>query len=211
MSEKDNPGFTPQNKGMMEQVQATPTPVEEVLKEGQGRYELMDALNEVPPTPEELHPDDPAGTKEEKEEKEEEESPNPQAIQIGRVVTYRSRTGNYDVPAIVNCTVNTIYQPGVELGYVPPISKTDNVHLTVLTPGRPGMRVTGSETHAFDMSLSTGLCVECGKAQTEHVLENFVVKSPYPVSENVAGCYQEWDIPYDPKGGPGTWRWPSRV
>lgn len=25
------------------------------------------------------------------------------------------------------------------------------------------------------------------------------------------GRYQEFDVPYDPDEGPGTWRWPPRV
>ena len=34
-------------------------------------------------------------------------------VSIGRVVEYRSRTGNYSVPAVVNCCTSSIYQPGV--------------------------------------------------------------------------------------------------
>lgn len=109
---------------------------------------------------------------------------------IGRIVIYRSRTGNYDVPAIVNCTTETIYQPGVDAGHVPPLSSPDHVHLTVLTPGKPGLRQTA---------------------------DDFKVESPHGRGENVAGCYQEWDVPFeDPIGGgeqpaPGSWRWPERV
>jgi hypothetical protein len=113
-----------------------------------------------------------------------------QSISIGRIVSYRSRTGNYTVPAIVNCTHDSIYQPGVEAGFVPPLSGLNCVHLTVFTPGMPGMRT---------------------EAGTQPGAEAFVVTSPYPVSENVSGCYQEWDIDYDPNGGPGTWSWPSRT
>jgi hypothetical protein len=118
--------------------------------------------------------------------------PSPQKVSIGRVVVYRSRTGNYSVPAIVNCTLDSIYQPGVEAGFVPALTKADNVHLTVFSPGRPGMRVTQEETPGA---------------------EAFVVQPTHgmPISENVAGCYQEWDIPYDEAGSPGTWMWPPRV
>jgi hypothetical protein len=105
-------------------------------------------------------------------------------LAIGRIVEYRSRTGNYSVPAMVNCTTDSIYQPGVEAGHVPALQTTDRVHLTVFTPGRPGMR---------------------GEA------DNFVVAPDEEVSENLNGCYQEWNIPYDPDGGPGTWKWPTRV
>jgi hypothetical protein len=112
------------------------------------------------------------------------------SVSICRMVEYRSRTGNYSVPAVVNCCVDSIYQPGVEAGFVPPLSSLENVHLTVFSPGRPGMRMTAGETPSSDA---------------------FLVASQYPVSENVSGCYQEWDIPYDSEGGPGTWRWPTRV
>lgn len=101
-----------------------------------------------------------------------------------RMVVYRSRTGDYEVPAVVNCTHDSIHPKGVELGHVPPLTEPGNVHLTVFTPGKPGKR---------------------------RGAKDFKVTSPHPVSENVAGSYQEWDIPYDPEGGPGTWRWPARV
>lgn len=102
---------------------------------------------------------------------------------LGRIVIYRSRTGAYDVPAIVNCTPESIYPPGVEGGFVPALTGEDHVHLTVLTPGKPGMRASA---------------------------DDFLAKPPGAISENVAGCYQEWDIPHDPAGAPGTWRWPAR-
>lgn len=112
---------------------------------------------------------------------------------ICRMVEYRSRTGNYSVPAVINCCVDSIYQPGVEHGFVPPLSGNDHVHLTVFSPGRPGMRM------------------DTGNDNPQDFAENFVVKSKYPVSENVSGCYQEWDIPFDMGRSPGTWCWPERV
>lgn len=121
---------------------------------------------------------------------------------IGRIVTYRSRTGDYDVPAIVTATTDTLNRKGVEAGYVPDLSSKEHVHLTVLTPGQPGLRKAG-----------------------EH--DDFKVVSEHPVSENVAGCYQEWDIPQweaphvlgsidgpplpPVEPNPGTWRWPELV
>jgi hypothetical protein len=111
---------------------------------------------------------------------------------IGRVVIYRSRTGDYDVPAIVTATVETLNQKGVELGHVPPLSGPDHVHLTCLTPGKPGLR---------------------------RGAEDFKTHSEHGVSENVAGTYQEWDIGPTPREqgevrsepAPGTWRWPEIV
>ena len=106
---------------------------------------------------------------------------------IGRIVIYRSRTGDYDVPAIVTATTDTLNPKGVEAGHIPPLTSPSHVHLTVFTAGKPGLRQGA---------------------------EDFKVTSEQPVSENVAGCYQEWDIPEDATRDaevpPGTWRWPTR-
>lgn len=83
------------------------------------------------------------------------------------------------MPAIITCTTDSIFEPGVEAGHVPALSSDTHVHLTCFTSGKPGMRREG----LGDATLS----------------------------ENVAGCYQEWDRAFDPEGGPGTWRWPTRV
>lgn len=120
---------------------------------------------------------------------------------IGRIVTYRSRTGRYDVPAVVTATQDTLDPAGVEAherssgrSGVPSLSSPNHVHLTVFTPGLPGQRAD-----ALD----------------------FEVESSFGRSENVAGCYQEWDIPLagsssdaadiEDEPAPGTWRWPERV
>lgn len=105
---------------------------------------------------------------------------------IGRIVVYRSRTGDYSVPAIITATTATLNAKGVELGHVPALSSDDHVHLTVFTPGRPGMR---------------------------RGAQDFLVESEHARSENVAGCYQEWDIPHNEFPAddvPGTWSWPHR-
>jgi len=121
------------------------------------------------------------------------EWPHMQRPTIGRIVIYRSRTGDYDVPAVVNCTQETLSPKGVEAGHVPDLTSDTHVHLTVLTPGQQGLREQA---------------------------EDFKVESPHGRSENQGGCYQEWDIPLDlptPAQGeewdpqPGTWRWPERV
>jgi hypothetical protein len=108
---------------------------------------------------------------------------------ICRIVVYRSRTGDYSVPAMVNCTTETLSPKGVEAGHVPALSSDEHVHLTVFTPGKPGMR---------------------------RGADNFVAPSEHPISENVAGCYQEWDIPFDSntpdqEQEAGTWRWPDHM
>lgn len=114
---------------------------------------------------------------------------------IGRIVIYRSRTGDYDCPAIVTATAETLNPKGVELGHIPALSSDEHIHLTVFTAGKPGLRRGAGD---------------------------FKVESEHGRSENVAGCYQEWDIPhceppeipYDAGAEalkPGTWRWPVRV
>lgn len=108
---------------------------------------------------------------------------------IGRIVIFRSRTGDYDVPAIVTATVDTLNRKGVEAGHIPDLSGNMCVHLTCFTAGKPGKR---------------------GDAK------DFKVESEHPISENVAGCYQEWDIGMDDYMSdaeplPGSWRWPERV
>lgn len=102
---------------------------------------------------------------------------------LGMDVLYRSRTGDYDVPAKITANVHTLNPKGVKLGHIPELSGDKHVHLTVFTPGKPGKRRDA---------------------------EDFKVESEHGRSENVAGCYQEWDIPYG--GGdaeevpPGSWR-----
>jgi hypothetical protein len=63
---------------------------------------------------------------------------------IGRIVTYRSKTGDYDVPAVVNCTVDTLSPKGVEPGHVPALSSDQHVHLTLFTPGKQGTARPGN-------------------------------------------------------------------
>lgn len=111
----------------------------------------------------------------------------PAGLAIGRIVIYRSRTGDYDVPAIVTATVDTLNPKGVELGHIPDLSGNNCVHLTCFTAGKPGKRRDA---------------------------EDFKEESPHPRSENVAGCYQEWDIgeaTSEENPEPGSWRWPVRV
>lgn len=121
----------------------------------------------------------------------------PQKPTLGRVVIFRSRTGSYDVPAMITATTETLAPAGVgafvdsggQRG-VPPLTGVDRVHLTVFTPGLPGQRA------------------EAGDFLNEPVIR----------SENLAGCYQEWDVPLDGsedrpvevvgEPSPGTWRWP---
>lgn len=112
---------------------------------------------------------------------------------IGRIVLYRSRTGNYTAPAIVTATHRSLNPKGVDAGAIPPLTGDDHLHLQVLTPGTPGKRIGAGD---------------------------FVDGSDRPVAENVSGTYTEWDVPfagaeqtedYDRDEFPaGTWAWPAR-
>jgi len=114
---------------------------------------------------------------------------------IGRIVIYRSKTGDYDIPAIVTATTETLNPKGVEEGKIPDLSSNEHVHLTVFTPGTPDPMLNLQE-----------------EASRE------------PRSQNVAGTYQEWNIrrnkaapensvdgPVPGEPEPGTWRWPTKV
>lgn len=129
---------------------------------------------------------------------------------IGRVVTYRSRTGRYDVPAIITATTETLDPQGVALYHetqgakgVPPLDSPEHVHLTVLTPGIPGFRAEGL---AGEGDSPLEVRDQSGRA------------APMGYGENAGGSYQEWNVPLN--GGEsspvavvgtpnaGTWRWP---
>jgi hypothetical protein len=104
-------------------------------------------------------------------------------VTIGRIVIYRSRTGNYDVPAIVTATISTLYPPNVEKGFIEDLDDDMHVHLSCFTPGQPGRR-----HDAPDFKREDGV-----------------------IAENTGGIYQEWNVAYDPEGAPGSWRWPERA
>jgi hypothetical protein len=105
---------------------------------------------------------------------------------ICRMVVYRSKTGAYDVPAVINCTIDTISEEGVRLGHVPPLTSDVHVHLTVFTPGKPGTAREGNEVNP---------------AQTSGTYQEWDV----PLSGSFAAP-TEGDEPML-----GTWRWPERV
>lgn len=102
---------------------------------------------------------------------------------MGRIVRYVSRTGNYQCAA----TKRDLFQPNVDAGYIAGLKDSNHVHLTVFTPGKPGKRATADDF--------------VGDRANE------------PISENVSGTYQEWDVPYDPAAAAaaGTWHWPERT
>lgn len=81
---------------------------------------------------------------------------------LGRIVIYRSNTGDYDLAALVTATRDSLTPEGLSRNQVCPIESATHVHLHVFTPGK-------------------------------------------------ARHYQELNVPFDPNGGPRSWRWPTRV
>lgn len=73
--------------------------------------------------------------------------------QLGSIVWYRSRTGNYNLAAIVTATQDTLWPVGVERGDVEPLSSERHVHLFVFSPsclpagGSPGTPAPGYEEY----------------------------------------------------------------
>lgn len=102
---------------------------------------------------------------------------------IGRIVTYRSKTGAYDLPAIITATEKTLDPEGVRLGHVPNLTRYNAVHLTVFTCGKQGTAREGNEVNP---TIGGGSYQEFDIPQAE-----------------------ELDIDEPP--APGTWRWPERV
>lgn len=79
---------------------------------------------------------------------------------IGRIVHYRSKTGNYTLPAIITATRDSLWPEGVERGDVPALSDDGlHVHLHVLTPGS----LRGYQEH--DVPFHAGELVEGPDAQ----------------------------------------------
>lgn len=124
-------------------------------------------------------------------------------------VLYRSRTAAYTVPAIVTATTESLNLGAVEAGLIPALSSPRHVHLTVLSPGLPVVGQNASLEALGDPPQVREL-------------------PPGARSFNLAGTYQEWDVPYfDPKGlpvsvaprvalagneleqMPGSWTWPG--
>lgn len=109
-------------------------------------------------------------------------------VTIGRIVSYRSKTGRYSVPAIITATQQTLYQPAVDGGHIKPLSSETHVHLHVLTPGIPGERLP-------DTDPTIGQANPGGYYQEHDVPFSEVVDT----TPGFSG--QE----------PGTWAWPERA
>lgn len=135
---------------------------------------------------------------------------------IGRIVLYKVRAdAGYLVPAMITATVDTLHPGGPEAfrrsdgrSGVPPLSSSDHVHLTVFSPGVP---VVGPNSIPLPDDPLPQESLPPGAS-----------------SLNLAGCYQEWDVPFwepvaqslaqqavpgavpPPPGeqAPGTWIWP---
>lgn len=99
---------------------------------------------------------------------------------------YRSKTGRYSLPAIVNTTTETIYEESVRRGFMDPLTDHDNVHLTVLTGGRPGGRLPDTDPNLPQAPPG-------GTYQESNI----------PWAGEMEGDWKYEDQP------PGTWAWPN--
>lgn len=97
-------------------------------------------------------------------------------MKLGENVHYVSRTGRYELAAVVSATKATLSPTGVEAGFLPDLAP-DQVHLTVFSPGPSGQRAAATD---------------------------FVAESPHGRNENQGGTYTEWAIAHDPHGSAGT-------
>ena len=127
---------------------------------------------------------------------------------FGDVVAYRSRTGDYTVPALVCATVDSINPEGVRRGRVPPLTSETHVHLVCFTPGDPRRFVDDQPYDATTPSV-TFTRIDPSQPLGERAVGPGTPRDPahITVASPFGGTYQEWDIPFDPDGAPGTWRW----
>jgi hypothetical protein len=118
---------------------------------------------------------------------------------IGRVVWYRSKTGNYTLTADVISTKDKLYRPGVEAGFMPDLDSDTHVHLLVKTAGKPDTRLPETDKSITSKNL--------GGTYVEH---NIPFWDP---------DVDEWRNSYagerpsnwaDHDQPAGTWTWPRR-
>lgn len=109
----------------------------------------------------------------------------PAGLGLGRIVIYRSKTGSYDLPAVVTATVDTLDPKGVELGHVPALSGPAHVHLTVFTCGKQGT------------------------ARVDNKVNNEAAGGTYQ-EFNIPNEFLGDEKAGDSEPSPGTWRWPVR-
>lgn len=112
----------------------------------------------------------------------------PAGLTITRAVVYRSKTGKYDLPAVVTATVDTLDPAGVAAGHVPELTAANRVHLTVFTCGKQGTAREGNEVNNE----------AAGGSYQEFNIPQFVEPETGAEDEAVEIVA-------------GTWRWPKRV
>lgn len=88
---------------------------------------------------------------------------------LGEVVVYRSKTGGYDLAAIITGTSESLSPAGVEAGEVRPVSSTSHVHLQVFTPGK------ARHYQEFDVPMD-----DLGATADAVLLESGVLPEPQP-------------------------------
>lgn len=117
---------------------------------------------------------------------------------IGRIVIYRSRTG-FEVPALVTATQDTLEPKGLKLYEesggmrgVPPLDSDGHLHLTVMTPGIPGVYPEASSMPSTPMG---------GTFQEWNI----------PYAGHAGDLLPGAEVEVIRAPAPGTWHWPERV
>lgn len=156
----------------------------------------------------------------------------PSGLAITRMVVFRSRTGAYDVPAVVTATVDTLNPAGVAAFHASghaideweaargddtrgaSAEVTEEWEKTYPRPALRGVPPLSSPSNVHLTVLTPGLPGRRGSAA------DFLVPPAHGLEpmENAGGSYQEFDVPWaldapddvDAAVAPGTWRWPER-
>lgn len=118
---------------------------------------------------------------------------------ISDAVWYRSKTGRYTLPADVIVTVDTIFQPAVKAGFMPPLDDDQHVHLLVKTAGIPGSRLPDTDPSIVSQNQ--------GGTYVEHNIP-FWDPAVDEWRNSYAGARpSNWADHDQPEG---TWTWPRR-
>lgn len=131
---------------------------------------------------------------------------------LGQTVWFRSRTGRWTAPATITATSDSLYQPNVDAGHLPPLSSDEHVHLTVLTPGIQGhVSATTAETHPDLVADDRPNKPAGGSFQEWDIAywapsEADIDKAAFEIDGPVESAFPAgFDFSVQP---PGTWTWP---
>lgn len=111
--------------------------------------------------------------------------------ELGTVVFFRSRTGDYTMPAMVTARHDTLHPAGVEGGHLPAITAKDRLHLTIFTPGLP----------PDVMPTNPGIVIDPDRDLGDRVVGPFEKGTELEGNQFVGmaqfgGTYAEYDIPW---------------